>query len=200
MHVQVLGATCLALDISRKAGKGVHVLHTKFCNSTLSVMNEYGQIILSVMCPMESMREGACRLGLDALAENLKRRGIKVKITCTDKPDSDQVLRVVFGAPDTSVYRFRGEKVVVHGADTDSVNKAVKRLRSAIASENRDYEREICSVDAEWPSTRTHGVSVDTSVALIQLGTPKFALMVRLRVGDDRVHRKGDIEWSRFVG
>ena len=65
----------VAIDISRKGGKGVHVLQTKFCNSTLSVMNEYGQIILSAMCPVESMKEGACRIALDALASNLKRRG-----------------------------------------------------------------------------------------------------------------------------
>ena len=74
--MQALNATFLAVDISRKGGKGVHVLNTKFCNSTLSVMNEYGQIILSVMCPVESMKEGACRIALDALSANLKRRGM----------------------------------------------------------------------------------------------------------------------------
>ena len=64
--LQALEATIIAVDISRKAGKGIHILQTKFCNSTLSIMNEIGQIILCVMCPMESLKEGACRIGLDA--------------------------------------------------------------------------------------------------------------------------------------
>ena len=172
----MLDAKCLALDISRKAGKGVHVLHTKFCNSTLSVMNEYGQILLSVMCPVESMKEGACRLGLDALASNLKRRGVTVAMTSTDKPDCDQVLRQVFGKSSTGVYHFSGEKLVVNGSDVDSVDDGVVRLRAAIALDTELNSRAICTVDAEWPSARTHGSTVEPTHQLLssKLETPSL--------------------------
>ena len=98
---------------------------------------------------MENLKEGACRLGLDALASNLQKRQIKVKVTTTDKPDNDQVLRLIFDAPKENVYRFTGTKVVVYASDTTVIDESVKRLRSIIESESGQHDRLICSLDCE---------------------------------------------------
>ena len=94
--------------------------------------------------------KGGClpsRLGLDALASNLKKR--QIKVTTTDKPDNDQVLRLIFDAPKENVYRFTGTKVVVYASDTTVIDESVKRLRSIIESESGQHDRLICSLDCE---------------------------------------------------
>ena len=142
-------------------------------------MNEHGQIVLSVMCPLESMKEGACRIALDALANNFDRRGIKVQLTASDKPDNDQVLRVVFGVPAKGSFKFYGTKLIVKASNTVDVDAGVARLREAINDDIQPGERPLCCLDTEWPSTEL----ADRSVALIQVGNPKFSLLVRVRIG-----------------
>ena len=60
----------------------------------------------------------------------------------------------------------------------------LERLRKNIQQHTPPNTRSICSLDAEWP-TVAH--SDDHSVALIQVGNEHFALLVRTRIGVNKV-------------
>ena len=114
---------------------------------------------------------------------SMSRVGIQVKLTSSDKPECDQILRTVFNVPAKGVFRFDGDLMLVNGSDVVSVDSGVSRLRSEITKYTEGESRPLFSLDAEWPDKG------DCAVALIQVGVPKFALLVRVRVGDMRVKK-----------
>ena len=104
--------------------------------------------------------------------------GIQVSLCSSDKPDNDQVLRMVFGVPAKDVFHFKGAMILVNGWDVDAVDSAIKHLREEIKSEEvLTGLRPIFSLDIEYPDKG------DRSVALIQVGNSKFAVLIRVRAG-----------------
>ena len=178
---QNIRASQLALDYSRKGAKGVHVMKVRFCNSTLCVMTETGHIILSVQSSTESLKEGAGRHALDTLAAHLKQCGCEIKVCSSDKPSSDQILRVIFDVPMKGVYQFRGKVDVVHGWNIDDVDRCVLELRENIKrTSQHNGSKPMISVDTEFPDEG------DRSTALIQVGNENYAVLIRVRVGERR--------------
>ena len=178
----------LALDVSRKAAKGVHVNDVKFANSTLSVMNQFGHIVLSVQCPMEGMSTGANRLALEAFAKNVKIRGQKVSLCASDKPGSDQVLREIFGIMAKGVYHFGGHIDLIDVNDSTACDEAIAELRIEITHTTRPNQTPIIGLDTEWPSDP----GADPRVSLIQVGTEKRVVLVRVRRGATTVSKLPD--------
>ena len=84
---------------------------------------------------------------------------------------------------DAQVYKFKGTVDTVSGWDTLDVNQCVAKLRRIIGKESAlTGLAPLISVDTEYPAW-----GIDRSVALIQVGNPEYALLVRTRIGKSKL-------------
>ena len=89
-----------------------------------------------------------------------------------------RILPGKFGAAVKGMYKFSGVVDLVSGWDTPAVNRGVAEVRRVIGNEaNTTGLAPLMSVDTEFP------VWGDRSVALIQVGNPEYAMLVRTRIG-----------------